>query len=497
MPISTHLIHFMRAEHISIRNSRSGERWQGALLLFLGLDASLHHLVGFAMVNLSVPVMKQKLRMIILPFLFLAAPAMAEVRGACLLSTLVPESATASTHTPERAFSAFDFINSIGVNTHLNYFDRTYGNFALVENELRSIGIRHVRDGAHLQNADYNKMLYGRWIELGKIGIRFDVVLDPRSRLGPLTPALLAQIDDLSGHTVESFEGANELDISNMSGWQAVDRGFQHEIYSASRPLANERHIRVIAPSLAFVAHGQAFNGSLEGFDYGNLHPYPAGKMPSVVFPEQTELAQRVFAGKPIVITESGYHNAMNDHHDQPAVSEQAAAKYINRLFLENFSRGIPRTYLYELLDEAPDPGLADNQMHWGLVRADGTEKPAFVALKRLIAELHDSAEPASPKQLTWSLSEPQRTIHHLLLQKTNGELDLVLWQEVPSYDVREQRDIANPPEKTVLNLGQTARLVTLYEPVLQEAPLKSLAHTASVPLEIPDHPLVVAIDLK
>ena len=47
----------------------------------------------------------------------------------------------------ENAQSAFDFVNSIGVNTHLNYFDTVYGNFPFVERELKSIGILHVRDG--------------------------------------------------------------------------------------------------------------------------------------------------------------------------------------------------------------------------------------------------------------------------------------------------------------------------------------------------------------
>jgi hypothetical protein len=329
---------------------------------------------------------------------------------------------------PEEARSAFDFVNSIGVNTHLNYFDRTYGDFAFVEKELRSIGIRHLRDGIHLQNADYNHTLYGRWIELSKSGIRFDAVLDPRSKLGSLTPELLGKIDDLSGHTIESFEGANELDISGMPDWTSAECEFQKTLYTAVKSLPDAAHLAVIGPSLAIAAHGSDFDGILDHADEGNLHPYPAGKMPSVVFPEQTDLARSIFGDKQIVFTESGYHNALNDHHDQPAVSEQAAAKYIPRLFLENFARGIPRTYLYEFLDEAPDPALGDNQLHWGLIRADGMEKPAFIALKRLIAELDDASEPTHPQSLAWSLTPAGESIHHLLLQKADGEFDLVLW---------------------------------------------------------------------
>lgn len=432
---------------------------------------------------------------ILLPLSLSVVPSKA--RGTPSLLSTPSGNETVAARDSEQARSAFDFVNSIGVNTHLNYFDRTYGNFPFVEQELRSIGIRHLRDGIHLQNADYNNLLYGRWIELGKFGIRFDAVLDPRSNLGPLTPALLEHVDNLSGHTIEAFEGPNEFDISGKPDWASADRTYQRELFQAAKPLPNANRIRIIGPSLAGVARGIAFEGDLAGFDEANLHSYPAGKMPSAVFPEQTDIARRVFGQKPIVMTESGYHNAINDHHDQPGVSEEAAAKYIPRLFLENFARSIRRTYLYEFLDEAPDPGLSDNQMHWGLIRADRKEKPAFLALKRMIEELNDDAEPPSLRQLKWTLGEEKSTVHHLLLQKASGEFDLVLWQEIPSYDVNEQRDIRNPPEKTVLTFQQLTRHVTLYEPSLQTAPLKSYANTATVPLEIPDHPLVIAIDLK
>jgi hypothetical protein len=398
---------------------------------------------------------------------------------------------------PEEAQSAFDFVNSIGVNTHLNYFDRSYGDFELVEKELCSSGIRHVRDGALLQNADYNKTLYDRWNKLGNCGIRFDAVVDPRSNLGPITTELLAKIDDLSGHTIESFEGPNEMDISGIPGWASAVRNFQNTLNNAALFLPNRGHISVLAPSLAFASHGNEFEDTIVEADRGNLHPYPAGRMPSVVFPEQTDLAREVFGSKQVVISESGYHNALNDHHDQPPVSEKAAAKYIPRLFLEDFARGIPRTYLYEFLDEAVDPGLSNIQLHWGLVRADGAEKAAYRSIKRLIAEINDTAEPALILKFSWSLTPANESIHHLLLQKSNGEFDLILWREVSSFDLRTQSDIDNEPIATVLTLGRKAKHLTLYKPVVQLEPLKTYSNTASISIAVPDHPLVIAVALQ
>ncbi len=413
------------------------------------------------------------------------------------LHTLAIRSAVQDVAYPEQALYAYDFVSSIGVNTHLNYFDRIYGNFPVVERELRSIGIRHIRDGIHLQNDDYNRALYVRWIELGKLGIRFDAVLDPRSKFGPVTPEMLERVDDLTGHTIESFEGPNEMDISGIPDWDSVDRSYQKTIFTAARSMPDSDHIVIIGPSLANASSGTRIGLTFENLDEGNLHPYPAGKIPSIVFPEQTDKAKSIFGNKEIVFTESGYHNALNDHTDQPAISEQAAAKYIPRLFLEDFARGIPRTYLYEFMDEAPDPGLKDHQMHWGLIRADGTEKPAFAAIKRLIEELNDASEPRRPLTLQWWLSQAPPSIHHLLLQKSDGEFDLVLWQEIPSYDLRRQSEIANSSLASVLTIGQQARSITLYEPSLQAASLKTYANTSTAALQIPDNPLVVAIRLK
>jgi hypothetical protein len=405
--------------------------------------------------------------------------------------TLTPAAVT------ETARSAYDFVNSIGVNVHLNYFDTIYGNFPLVRRELTSIGIRHVRDGVHLQNADYNDTLYGRWVQLGKIGVRFDAVLDPRSNLGPVTPALLDRVNRLAGQTIESFEGPNELDISNLPDWPSIDRNYQTTLFDSTRSMASGGSIKVIGPSMASASNGAQVGALSDQIDFGNLHPYPAAQMPSVVFPKETNLAKAISGDKELVFTESGYHNALRDHSDQPAVSETAAAKYIPRLFLEDFARGIVRTYLYEFFDESLDPELNHFQMHWGLIRADGSEKPAFAAMTNLIGELEDDEEPAQLQQLTWTLSTTNTSVHHLLLEQSTGELDLVLWQEVASYNPSRQTDVANVPVTADLTLRQRAHAIALYEPVKQAQALHTYTDVASVPLEISDHPLVVKIVLK
>jgi hypothetical protein len=404
------------------------------------------------------------------------------------------EDMSTSSVTVETPSSAFAFVNSIGVNTHLNYFNLLYGNFPLVQRELTKLGVLHLRDGAHLQGLDYNALLYGRWAALRKSGMRFDTVFDPRSNLGPMNSALLDQVNALAGNAIEFFEGPNEMDISNENNWVQIDRDYQLALFDSDSASSEVSSIGIVGPSLAVASNSSKIGDIANDMNYGNLHPYPAGEMPSVVFPKQVSLEKIVCDGKPIIFTESGYHNAINEHNDQPGISETAAAKYIPRLFLEDYLHGIPRTYLYELLDEAPDPSLTNPQMHWGLIRADGSEKPAFLALTNLIAELADSQAPVNLTPLNLALQTNNPQVHHLLLEKSNGAYDLILWQEVPSYDIPSHADINNPNASALLTLGRQARSITAYQPVTQEAPIHTWSNVRNVSLEIPDHPFVVEI---
>lgn len=397
----------------------------------------------------------------------------------------------------ETARSAYDFINSIGVSAQLNYFDTSYGNFPLVERELQSLGVRHLRVGAHLQGADYNALLYGRWSQLASLGIRYDVVVDPRSNLGPLNPALLEEIDDLAGGSIESFEGPNEMDVSNDPNWASIDRSYQAALYQSVQGMVDTGPISVIGPSMAMAADGTSLGDISQYMNYGNLHSYPSAQAPSVVFPQQPQLAKSVSSSLPVIITESGYHNALNDHRDQPGISEAAAAKYIPRLFLEDFSHGISRTYLYELMDEKADPGLTDEQQHWGLLRADGSEKPAFTAMKNLISELNDPNEMANPGQLSYSISNENAQTRHLLLERSDGQFFLILWQDESSYDSKNQVDITNPPQPVTVTVNENVKSMTTYEPVIQAAPMNFYDGVNSIWIQIRDHPMVIQIALK
>ena len=101
----------------------------------------------------------------------------------------------------------------------------------------------------------------------------------------------------------------------------------------------------------------------------GNIHSYPGGGIPDGGLDANCAPVPYVAGTNSIWATETGYYT-MND--GVQGIDFTAQAKYMPRLFLEYFRRGIVRTYSYELLDELSksNPTLSSTncQSHFGLV---------------------------------------------------------------------------------------------------------------------------------
>ena len=83
--------------------------------------------------------------------------AMAGVMGPSVLLTLhvalaagPTASAAGRSGSVDAPFSADAFVDSVGVNTHITYTDTIYAkNFSLVNDTLKDLGVRHIRDGCY------------------------------------------------------------------------------------------------------------------------------------------------------------------------------------------------------------------------------------------------------------------------------------------------------------------------------------------------------------
>ena len=380
--------------------------------------------------------------------------------------TLLPSnpsggSSSASATLPSvKAQSAADFTDTVGVNTHLHYqgtvYDSRYED--LIKPKLLELGVRHIRDGAYTyEGASRNTFFYKRLRELGAAGIDFNLLTSLETPYNDATD--YSKLDDIVSWTdgaVTSFEGINEPDLQGISGWVDLTRDAQKRLYSTVRGNPALKDVKVLGPSPIWKASDL---GDLSGYmDYGNSHPYPGGKMPTGSEYGQSTKSNianvaKNSGSKPVMLTETGYHNALQTDNGHHPTSEAATAKYLPRMLLAHFNMNIPRTYLYELIDSKPKGRSTDPEASFGLLRADGSEKPAFKAVENLMNLLGDSGS-FTPGTLNYALSGDLNDVHQTLLQKSDGTFYLALWLGKESWDRDTRRDIGVNAQDVTVTLG-------------------------------------------
>jgi hypothetical protein len=405
---------------------------------------------------------------------------------------------------PESARSADAFVDSIGTNIHVGYAGTVYYSKwdDVVKPKLDELGVRHVRDGAYLSNDQaYDSAVYSRYKELAALGIRANLIVDPRTQnLRSIDEGKIRRIAEMAGNSLESFEGPNEYEYSGDDNWANVLRAYQRDLYAATKNNPSTAGLPVIGPSFGSAKSVNAVGKLCDSVDYDNMHNYFSARHPgtsgwgaggygSVAY--NIDLAKKMCGSKPVMSTETGYHNAVGSMRGHLGVPEAIAGKYMPRVFLEHFNRGISRTYSYEFIDLLPK---ADAGSNFGLLRNDGTEKPAYSALRNLIALLEDPGPEFDPGSLKYSLSGDTKNIHHALLQKREGRFYLVLWLEVPAYNPNTEQSLSVPTQRVRLKLDTPIEGAKTYLPNSSTAPTKRYAKPTQLALEVPDYPLVVEL---
>lgn len=398
------------------------------------------------------------------------------------------------------ALSASAFIDSVGVNTHLGYNNQVYGTaWPMVRDRLVELGVRHVRDASYRDGTRLTDVV-PHMRQLASLGIRGNLLSgDPLGRYasGTIDQHLAWVRKNVAGF-VESLEGPNEYDDpANDPNWERTLRTYQCEWARKIRSDSTLAGKAVIGPSSGGVGFDTL--GDLTGcLDAGNLHPYPGAWEPSTSnagdLPTHIARARKVSGSKPVWVTESGYHNATNCSCGHAPVSETASGIYVPRMFMEYFRRGIPRTYGYELIDEQPDPLRAQPQRNFGLLRNDGTRKPAFTSVRNLLAILADSG--AASGRLSFGLtceSSCAAPLRHVLLRKTTGAYYLVVWRESSVWDEATRTDRSVAAQQVELQLP-TPSLLEIFEPARSSTATARLT-AGSHRFALADQLVVVKID--
>ncbi|HEY1595646.1 MAG TPA: hypothetical protein VGF74_09645 [Thermoleophilaceae bacterium] len=344
--------------------------------------------------------------------------------------------------------SASAFTDSVGVNVHMSYFSTPYNDWQQVIAKLQELGVHHVRDAACVGCTAQRQRLLA--LAAGGIGVDF-MMGSPGGTTGSL-PDLVSMIAGPMRSAVDAVEGPNEFDQSGDASWAADLRSYQQQLYSLMKSTPGVAGVPVIGPSLVKASSFAALGDLSSAMDWGNIHPYAGGQLPAVNLSFNTGSEAAVAASERAVATEAGYHNALSATSGQPPVSEAAAGDYTPRLVLDMFQAGVPRTYIYELLDEKPDPGQTNAESEFGLLRNDFSEKPAFVNLAAL---MHLTAATGSFDAAPLHVAvDGSPDLQQLLLQTGPHSYALVLWRDVKVWDQAARAPIDVQPADEDVQLG-------------------------------------------
>jgi hypothetical protein len=363
---------------------------------------------------------------------------------------------------PQRAGErpAAGLVDSIGVNVHFNFLDTAYARQVEVIDRLRELGIHHLRDGQPLAGQAIETVMPAAARE----GMRMTLITD-----GARDPAPdVEQSVRVLGDSIAAFEGPNELDNSGDPGWVGKLTAYMPALSAAVRKEAPG--VTLIGPSVLMGPSRVELPENLPGLY--NAHPYPLGGPPEPTIGIAVHEARPAGIRKGAFFTELGYHNALAASTGQPPVSEETAAVYLPRALVSAFGAGVRRTFVYELLDEKPDPTLVDSEQHFGLLRNDLSPKPAFTAIKTLIAAVRSSPG-AGSGTLPWDLRSPDdEDVQHLMLARRDGSRAIAIWRPVSVWDTDERRAIDPGTVPVELLWGRAARDVTVWRPSVSESPV-------------------------
>jgi hypothetical protein len=319
----------------------------------------------------------------------------------------------------------------------------------------------------------------------------------PRNPFGTLDDLMGVVAGRLRG-AIEAVEGPNEFDhFVGGPRWPSLLAAYNRRLYSKVKAHPSLRSLPVVGPSLGLNKSERALGTQEAWLDVGNVHPYTGGLSPNPDHLRSALAETTIVSGrKPVWATEAGYHTALRSTTGQAPVSEAAGAVYLLRTFLEHFRGGVERTFTYELIDEKPDPSGRDPEQHFGLLRNDFTPKPAFTALKNLLALVGSSDERPRLQPLRMRLSGADDGVRRLVLQKADGTYLVALWRLDSVWDI-ERRSVLPVPARSVAVTLPGAGRVAQADPVVSDALKPVRLRRGRVRVDLGARPLLLQVTPK
>ncbi|WP_234681958.1 hypothetical protein [Bradyrhizobium monzae] len=409
----------------------------------------------------------------------------------------------ATSSTSSTVHSAQAFVASIGVNAHTAYSSSSayasYGDSSLILDDLHYLGVTTIRDALP---TDPNATPVVN--ALAAAGVKFDFVVSsdlPASSTAGLAQ-FMASLDSFVAkypNSIVAIEGLNEANIQAFSykgsSSMAAAAQFQKDLYTAIKADGHLGGVSVYNLTLGLNdSAAYAKLGDLSKYsDYSTSHAYVATSTPeNYGIQYGVDVAASSSPGNPSVITETGYTTLAS--YSGLGVDQLVQAKSILNSLVDAFKDGVSKTYLYELLDHGSN---SDPEGHFGLFNADGTPKLAAAAVHNLTTILSDDGSggrtPATP--LAYTINNLPTSGNSMVLAKSNGAYELVVWAEPQLWNDAKDTEISNPATQAKVHLGSVHKTVTIYDPLNTSKPIAVYTNVQDFTLPVSDHPLIIEID--
>jgi hypothetical protein len=400
-----------------------------------------------------------------------------------------------------QAISATDFVNSIGVNVHLSWQNTVYGDQAAVTKALSFLGVHQLRDGPPSSGGTlpFYQQLAGQ-------GYKFTILVDANNfgQSGNFSQDLgnIGALEKANPGSVAAIEGFNEINLWPVS-YQGSDtksnlglgRPIQELLYSQVKGDAALHNVTVLALTVGGIDGSTAAQiGDLSSSsDYANWHVYFSdGVEPAANLKLGIADAHRLNPNKPVWITETGYHNNVNEP-GWGGVDKTVQAKLTLNLLMDTAALGVPKTFLYELVNDGTGSATS-TEGSFGLFENDWTPKAAATGIHNLTAILADPGGSA-PGTLNYTISGMPSNGNSLLLAKAGGIYDLVLWPEPAIWDPNAKAAKPAPPVPVTIKLDQAATAVKVFDPLVGTSPVASTGNASNqIAGAIFDHPVILEI---
>lgn len=364
----------------------------------------------------------------------------------------------------QQAVAASSFVDSLGINTHIDFNNYGYQDLGTVEAAIQYLGVTNLRDSAS-NGGDANS-----WLQIAQAtGAKFDDYIGQTSPDGMQME--LGLIPQLAQEGILNFvEGGNEEDDAyptSLGNNMYIAAQFQQQIYSTAQQYG------LPAINMSFGAGWTSANnwqgdygdvGDLSGIaDYGNAHTYPnPGQAAGNAMQQLNGLAKMAAGSRPVITTEMGWDNG------------GSVGQFVVQSALDGMLYGDAKTYFYALFN--------DMSGAFGLMNSDGSPTAAGVALHNLTSMLSDNGGSFTPGSLDYSLGGTQGGDNSLLLQKSDGSDWIALWNETAG------------DHAVTLNLGATASQIQVFDPVTGTSSIQSASDTGNITVDLGSDPLLIEV---